>query len=240
MTAYCVPACLVGPLRKVRAVAMRSLNPKVGYFLFDTTQRCLEPISTKYGFDRGQPIERYYIESFLKDNRESIRGVCLEIHDNDYTRRFGGDRVTGSDVLDIDTRNRQASIFADLRNAKNVPSDTYDCLIITQTLGMIDDYHSAIKECHRVLKPAGTLLVTGSATGPVFAPGTVYWRMTVDSARYAFEKHFSRDNLVIQSYGNVLSGQCFWVGLASDELTPDELDYHDPNFPVIIAVKARK
>src|SRR4051794_37443694 len=48
------------------------------------------PISTVFGFDRGTPIDRYYIETFLSKNADDIRGRVLEIGDNSYTVRFGG------------------------------------------------------------------------------------------------------------------------------------------------------
>lgn len=235
-----LPATLLDPIRKIRAMTMRFVKPKAGYFLFPTQEKSLQPISSKYGFDRGKPIERYYIESFLDENKEYIKGKCLEVQNNDYTRHFGGDRVARSDILDIDRNNKQATIYGDLRHIENVPSDTYDCLVITQTLGMIDDYAAAAGECFRILKPGGVLLVTGSAMGPIFGAGTVYWRMTPDSARFVFGRYFAKENLFIRSYGNVLAGQCFWVGLSSDELSAPELEYNDPRFPIITAVRAKK
>ena len=48
-------------------------------------------LSRDFGFDRGTPIDRYYIESFLSTHASDIRGHVLEVADNTYTRRFGGD-----------------------------------------------------------------------------------------------------------------------------------------------------
>ena len=63
--------------------------------------RRLIPISKEWGFDRGLPIDRYYIERFLQRHAADIRGRVLEVGDNAYTRRFGGDRVTNSDVINL-------------------------------------------------------------------------------------------------------------------------------------------
>lgn len=41
--------------------------------------RSVVPISIVYGLDRGQAIDRYYIENFLSDNMEHIRGSVLEM-----------------------------------------------------------------------------------------------------------------------------------------------------------------
>jgi hypothetical protein len=61
--------------------------------------RTVFPTSRVFGIDRGLPINRYYIEKFLARHAADIRGRVLEVADNAYTRKFGGDRVVTSDVL---------------------------------------------------------------------------------------------------------------------------------------------
>src|SRR5216117_2974376 len=53
------------------------------------TLRRTTPLSHDFGYDRGTPIDRYYIERFLSDERCSIRGRVLEVKDTTYTDRFG-------------------------------------------------------------------------------------------------------------------------------------------------------
>jgi SAM-dependent methyltransferase len=227
-------------LLAVRSKVIPLINRKESYFLFPTG-RTTKPLSTRYGFDRGKPIDRYYIEQYLSENRATIQGKCLEIENNDYTLEYGGNKVTHSDILDINPKNKMANIKGDLRDLKAVKSNTYDTLIITQTISMIDDIQSAIKECHRILKPSGTLLLTVSSTVcPDWYLEDDYWRLTTASARYLFGKHFDKSKLSIKSYGNVLVGQAYWVGMATEELTKKELDVNDPHFPLIIAIKATK
>src|SRR6478735_5047329 len=55
-----------------------------------------EPVSVDFGFDRGLPIDRYFVEGFLARNASRIRGRVLEIGDNEYTLRFGGKQVEKS------------------------------------------------------------------------------------------------------------------------------------------------
>ena len=47
------------------------------------------PISQKFGFDRGTPVDRYYIEVFLAAYSRDIRGRALEVGDASYCRKFG-------------------------------------------------------------------------------------------------------------------------------------------------------
>ena len=67
--------------------------------------RRLDPVSRDWGYDRGVPIDRYYIENFLDRHAGDIRGHVLEIGVDSYTWRFGGDRVTKSDVLNLEEEN---------------------------------------------------------------------------------------------------------------------------------------
>src|SRR3954470_3249492 len=55
------------------------------------------PVARDYGWIRGQPVDRYFIEKFLAQNSDAIRGRVLELADPEYTLRFGGDKVTKSD-----------------------------------------------------------------------------------------------------------------------------------------------
>ena len=205
--------------------------------------RRVEPVSEEWGYERGQPIDRYYIEGFLERFSEDIRGRTLEILDDTYLRRFGGDRVTEAHVLDIDPANTEATIIADLTDASEVPSDQFDAIIVTQTLHLIYDMRSAVRTLHRLLAPGGTLLVTSPGISPI---GHEEWRnvwswaITPSSAKELFCEFFDSDGVLVESMGNVLSASAFVYGLAQEDLLPGELDVHDPYYPVTVAIRAKK
>lgn len=212
------------------------LKPKSSFRLGTKTTI---PLSTKYGLDRGTPVNRYWIKKAIALWKSDIRGTVLEIGDRRYTSEFGGQAVKRSDILDIVKTNSAATIIGDLRNVKKqIKNNTYDCIILTHVLGMIDDYSAAIRECHRILKPGGVLLVTVAAFSPVLEQASSYWRFTEAGAKYAFSGVFSKTT--VQSYGNVYSGQAFWVGMSQEELTREELDFDDERYPCVIAIRAVK
>ncbi|MEK7576587.1 MAG: methyltransferase domain-containing protein [Patescibacteria group bacterium] len=226
-------------LRKIRAPIMRYLKPASGYVLLDH-RTSLKPLSAKYGFDRGTPIDRYYIDKFLSENKQFIYGRCLEIHDNYYTVKFGEDRVTKSDVLDLHQDCKNATIYGNLKNIPHVPDNSFDCIILTQTLGMIDDCDAALYECYRILKPDGHLLFTSKAMGPVYDPEGSYWKFTRSGIKYLFSKFFNPNNLEVSSFGNVLVGQAFWVGMAVEDLRTEDLEHDDSRYEIIITAVAKK
>jgi len=208
------------------------------------TLRRLTPVSRVFGFDRGLCIDRYYIENFLAHHADDIQGRVLEIGDDAYTRKFGGERVTRSDVLHVAEGNPKATIVADLTCADQIPSDTFDCIILTQTLQLIYDMRAAIRHLHRILKPGGVLLATFPGISQISRYDMDrwgdYWRFTDASTRRLFAEVFGPDNVTIQTYGNVLVACAFLHGLAANELSASELDFADPEYQVVITVRATK
>jgi SAM-dependent methyltransferase len=206
------------------------------------TLRRTTPLSAQWGFDRGTPVDRYYIEQFLAAHRADIQGRVLEIKDSAYTDRLGAG-VTRRDVLDISPANPLATFVADLAAADHVPSSTFDCFILTQTLHLIYDTPAAIRHAHRVLRPGGVLLATLPALSRVSAgvgTGGDYWRFTVASAAALFGAAFGAGRVAVGSRGNVLSAVAFLTGMAGEELRRPELEADDPYFPVLITVRAVK
>jgi SAM-dependent methyltransferase len=202
------------------------------------------PISRDWGFCRGLPVDRYYIEQFLSAHAGDIMGHVLEIKDDNYTVKYGGDRVTTSDVLHKSEGNPKATIVADLACAPELLADTFDCIVCTQTLQFIYDLKAAISTLHRILKPGGVLLVTIPGISQISRYDMdrwgEYWRFTSLSASMLFADAFSVSGVTVQAYGNVLSAISLLHGLASEELCKEELDSIDPAYEVLIAVRAVK
>ena len=226
-----------------RRLARLAVFPPVGWVRFGSLRR-LEPISTDYGNSRGLEIDRYYIEKFLTEFSSDVRGRVLEIKHNTYTLRYGGNRVTKSDVLHPVEGNPDATIVADLTKADHLPSNTFDAIIFTQTLQFIYDIRTVIATLHRILKPGGVLLVTASGMAQLsledFDKWGEYWRFTSLSARLLFEETFGAGNVTVRSYGNVLAAISFLEGLAVEDLKKKELDAVDRSYEILIAVRAVK
>jgi hypothetical protein len=229
----------------LRLIAWRAGTPWIRSFAHSNLGglRRLTPVSGNHGWERGTPIDRYYIDEFLRMRAADVRGRVLEIGDDRYTRAFGAERVVKSDVLHYVEGNEQATLVGDLTQPNGLPSETFDCIICTQTLQMIYEVKRAISTLHMMLKPGGALLVTNHGTSKICRLLGVdewgeYWRLTAQSARLLFEEHFPAANVEVATYGNVLAAIASLHGLAAEELTRKELEYHDARFEVIVAVRA--
>lgn len=216
--------------------------PPVGTVRFGSLRR-LDPVSRDWGFDRGQPIDRYYIERFLSAHAADIRGRVLEIDNDNYTRAFGGDRVAQSDVLHISDWSPGVTLVGDLTNLQHVESELFDCVIVTQTLQLIYDYRAAVRTIHRILRPGGVALVTVPAINKsrdeqgAFGD---YWAFRTISAHRLFAEFFPADHVSVTRYGNVLAAVAFLHGLAAGELTREELDEADRAYELTVGVRAQK
>ncbi len=231
------------PLSMYRKLAQYTRNPPVGRVDFGDL-RSTEPISREWGFDRGQAIDRYYIEKFMAGSAGDIKGHVLEVGDNIYTSLFGGDQISRSDVLHVSAEDPRATIVADLTSANHIPSDKFDCIICTQTLHFIYDVETVVQTLHRVLKPGGVLLVTAPGISQIsrfdMDRWGDYWRFTSASIRRLFAGVFMERYVTVTPHGNVLSAVAFLHGLAVEELTQEELDRTDPDYEVLLAVRAVK
>jgi SAM-dependent methyltransferase len=231
------------PVSTRRTIVRLTRWPPVGWVRFGSL-RHVRPISPYWGTERGRPIDRYYIEHFLAQNAGDIQGRVLEIGDNSYTHTFGGERVTHSDVLHVAEDRPQVTIIGDLTAANHIPSDSFDCIILTQTLQAIYDVRAAIASVQRILKPDGVVLATVPGISKISRYDMdrwgYYWSFTTASARRLFTEVFPAATVRVEAYGNVLAAIAFLHGLAQEELRAAELDYTDPDFEVLITIRAVK
>jgi SAM-dependent methyltransferase len=199
------------------------------------------PLSDDHGIDRGTPIVRVYIEQFLGQHREAIRGSVLEVGDSRYSASFGAGRVTTSTVVDVDKTNRQATLIADLNEASALPSGSFDCIILTEVLHLLKGPGTCLRSCHRALREGGTVLITVPALKRLNPqdPDSDYLRYTPAGLdlllRSVWDGPFS-----VAWYGNLRACVAFLVSHVGEEIDPEELGFRDERFPLTVAARAEK
>jgi SAM-dependent methyltransferase len=233
------------PLRRriSTAVQRATRRPPVGSVALGDLRRTA-PISDDWGFDRGTPVDRYFIHRYLATNASYITGDTLEIDTDEYTRRYGGDRVRKRDVLHLTDYLPGITIVGDLTDGRTISSDAFDCVIVTQTLQLIYDPGAAVRTLHRILKPGGVALCTVPGISKMTADEDekwgYFWGFTSLSSRRIFQAHFGEEQVEITTYGNVLTASAFLYGLAAEELSEDELVRTDPDVQLLIGIRATK
>lgn len=198
------------------------------------------PATTNFGFGLGTPVDRYYVEDFLRKNRQTISGRVMEVGDSRYTDMFGQD-VRSLDVLHVDSTDRRATLIGDLVTGLGVPRGSFDVIICTQTLHCLEDPVAGLKVLKNALAPGGVLL----ATVPLIAQISRYdmdewgdyWRFTSKGALKLFREVF-RDRLTTSVYGNFRSATALLGGVPAGFLTKKTLGVRDVDYEVLIGVVA--
>jgi len=200
--------------------------------------RRVKPFSQNYGFDRGTPIDRYYLDAFLRANQSRITGRVLEVQLPSYTRRFGRG-VEESHSVDINPQ-FGATYTCDLAEASQIPSDFYDCFLLPNTLQHVEAIRPTLRTVLRVTKPGGTLLASAAGFLPLIPDGDDFWRLSAQGWRRLLADEWPDCDVAVESHGNCLAAIAAMHGLAQEELSADELDVHDPRYPVLITIRCRK
>jgi len=231
-------------LRRERSRCPFSLAGQGCLFGSESNARPLRPLSREFGMERGQPIDRYYIEQFLTLYRGDIRGRVLEIGDRAYTRRFGGKAITRSEVLHVEPGNPRATLVGDLTTGEGVPKDAFDCIILTQTLNFIFDVDAAVRTCYRSLRPGGVVLATVPGIAHIsrfdMERWGDYWRFTDKSLVQIFGSVFQPENVRVHHFGNPLTAVSLLLGVVVEELNRQDLEATDPDYQVLLGVRAWK
>jgi hypothetical protein len=203
--------------------------------------RIINPVDRDFGFNLGTPVDRYYIENFLREHQNLIQGEVLEVGEDSYTSKYAPSehRLTILNVVD-----KPGCLKGDLESGDGIPENAFDCVIMTQTLPFIYDVNSAVFHVHKMLKPGGYLLATNPCISQIsrfdMDRWGDYWRFTPLSIKRLLENYFHKDNIKIEAHGNSLTSTCFILGIPCEKLSSKELDYADQDYPVTITALAQK
>lgn len=226
-----------GPSRGGPGGGVRRRGAALRNFLLGALLRSLDgPVSQQYGFDRGTPVDRPYIQAFLQQHSGDVRGHVLEVKDDTYARRFGGSRVTAVDVVDIDETNSRATLVADLDDPDSLVEDTYDCVLLTQTLQFLEPGR-VFPTLYRSLRPGGTLLITTGVLCRLETPTTDKWRLPAAGLEALLRQHLPGDaELEVNSRGNAVAAAAFILGLSVEDVGGATLP-EDWRFPVVTTAR---
>jgi hypothetical protein len=205
--------------------------------------RRVDPLERRFGFSRGTPVDRFYIELFLEKHRDSVHGEVLEVGDSMYTTRFGGERVTRVSVLHADAGAPDTDIVGDLTKGLPGYERSFDCLVLTQVFPFLFDVRAAVATTHELCRAEGTVLATVPGISQISRYDMDrwgdFWRFTPLSVQRLFADEFGASNVDVEVYGNVLAAVALLHGVAAEELSENELSSFDRDYPVVIGVVAR-
>lgn len=206
------------------------------------------PISDYFGYSRGTPLDRYYIDSFVARYRRHIRGTVLEVGETVYTHTYSEDVFVRPVMLwysgEPETPVGCDYIRADLVTGAGIPDQQFDCFIMTQTLPVIFDVEQAVANAFKLLKPGGHLLITVPAISQQgsdeMATYGWYWSFTSFSLRRLLEAHVPADCIQLEAFGNMKAAIGFLKGRVVQEFRKADLDFKDPCYEMTVCACVKK
>ena len=134
----------------------------------------------------------------------------------------------------------------DLTKKVTLPCECNDVFICTQVFNFIYDIKTAIEGAYYVLKENGILLATVAGNISQVSRSDMnnygdFWRFTYLGAQRAFSEIFGENNTTVTVFGNAMSTTAYIQGLCVEDLPhPELLDDTDPEYALVIGIKARK
>jgi hypothetical protein len=226
---------LIGPTwtTRLRCLAHGRELPRWGNL------RRTKPFSANFGFERGTPVDRYYLHKFLEKNRSYITGNVLEIQLPGYTHRYGH-KINQAHSVDINPQVRPTFVCDLARSERIIPDASYDCFLLPNTLQHLCDLEGCLRHALRVVKPGGVILASSSTFVPLIPDGPDYWRLSAEGWTEILQRAWVGCEFRVESHGNCLAAVAAMLGLTVEELTPAELDVFDPRYPVLVTLFCRK
>lgn len=225
-----------GPLVLVRRARRRARAATVAAVV----RRLEHPVSSQYGFDRGTPVDRPYIEAFLAAHSDDVRGRVLEVKDAAYATRFGGKDVTHVDVVDIDADNPHATLVVDLDEPGVLSKGAYDCIVLTQVLEFLHP-ERALVQLYDALAPGGVLLVTAPFFCRLESPVGDRWRLSPDGLRRVLAEVLpSGVGVQVEGRGNLGTAVALLAGLAVEETGSLHRRPDDWRFPIVVLARVQR
>lgn len=203
-----------------------------------------EPVSRQFGTERGTPVDRYYIEKFLEEHKQLIKGEVLEIEDNTYSLKYGEERLIRSIVMDVGKDGEGIAFNGNLETGEGIRDEVADCFILTQTLMYLFDLKSAAHNIGRLLKKNGTALITCSRISQnsrrCMDDYGCCFNFNVDALRKMFEAEVGLEVAQAGSYGNVKTVMAHLGGLCREDLEVSDFEVNDKYYPLIVYVVVKK
>lgn len=228
------------PLSHYYSALMRRLRSR---FICFGSLRSPNPVNPYFGIDQGTPIDRIYIDKFFAKHKELLKGKVLEIGEPRYSLAFGNPADMDIKILSF-YEGEGVDYCGRLESMPEIADESFDCIVLVETLHYVFNMFDALSEIHRVLKPGGVVLCCVPSLIQISRYDMEMWgdrwRLTSLSARELFETQFKPDQVEVETFGNALSATAFIQGIPAERLRKKELDAWHEDYQVLVCIVARK
>jgi len=228
---------------------MQLLFTKLGHKWFGLKRRVTrlsivktpgKPVSAVFGLERGNSIDRYWIEGYLARHRSDAPGEALESGDTNYIRKYYPNMRHFE--AEIERQTKPEGVVCNLDVGAPQLAGRFDVFVATQVFNFVFDTRAAVGHAAAVLKRGGVMIGSVGGISQISRYDADRWghfhSFTEQSWRRYLAEHFSK--VEIEVCGNVDTACAFLNGLCIEEMDPALLDEHDRDYPVSILFKATR
>jgi hypothetical protein len=218
-------------LRSMKKFLTRKLAKKIFEVKF---------ISNDFGFGRGVPVDRYYIDKFFSENSNLIVGNCLEFGDSAYLDKYGT-AVTEKIIFNYSSTPHisGSNITGDITKLTSLPKDEFDCIVCINVLNFIYDLPQALLGLKHMLKLDGKILLTMAGVASHISRYDMnrwgdYWRVTDKAAVKLLEESGFKIELM-KVFGNPYACTAQINGFCVEDINTSELIPAHQDYQLLIA-----
>lgn len=189
------------------------------------------------GYSRGTPIDRYYLDKFIREIRTYVAGHTLEIGGiRENQDRYGFTNAVSYQTIDL-IQQPGVDIIGDIHDPNLVEHNSLDSIILFNVLEHCERPWVIIENVYNWLRGSGSVFCMVPNAQRIHGDPKDYWRILPDGMKVLFAK-FSTKTFFI--YGNPITVIAAMMGVAAEELSSEELNSLNPEYPVATCVFARK
>lgn len=199
--------------------------------------RRLMPVCGNFGFTRGWPVDRYYLDQYIAKISNLVTGNVLEVgvYVSDpmkkkfpHSKSFHAVDVIKTDKVDYAGDIHERSLFSE---------GSFDTILCFNVLEHCKMPWVVVENMHHWVKKGGQVFCMVPVTQRRHEDPKDCWRILPQSLEWMF-KSFSKAE--IHCRGNPLTAVSALLGIPSDELSKKELDFDHPDYPVAAFVSCEK
>lgn len=195
----------------------------------------LLPISTDFGWSRGTPIGRNYVNKFVAEKAEGLGGTILEFGESRYKACFK--TVQRYQVIDV-VPGPSVDYVCDIHDVSSVPAHYFDVIVCTQVLEHVERPVDALRQLHKLLKKDGRLICTVPFLAHIHYVPTDFYRFSIDAICSALNIA-GFEVLEARNSGNALVTIGSLLGYAAEDFKSNEMEIVDNVYPFNVLAFAR-
>ena len=195
-----------------------------------------KPFCHEFGYTRGTPIDRVFLDVFIDTIRDQVYGATLEIggrKEDKSLYRF--QNAEPFETLDVEAGSG-ADHVGDAHCITLFRPGSWDSILAFNVLEHCERPWIVVSNFLYWLRPGGMAFCVVPNAQRLHRGPRDYWRILPDAASSLFSDF---EEVTILRYGNLLTSQAAMSGIAAEELHY-AMAYSDRDYPTVTCISARK